>query len=173
MAQKPIDARVLLNQTDMAAACYVSVNAFKNWNVVVHSTQGKQKMYLVADVVQNRLDSAGHNQETPTVTQAEQAAEKHRLVTEQADEKALKNEIVRRDLVPIDFMLWFSTELARMIGDRLNTLPLDMKRMLRLPDSDTEKIRAVCADVGNAVASMGETDQVQDMINDYIEGAKG
>lgn len=171
MSHKPIDTGALLNQTQMASACRVSVNAFTAWCIEPHTTTGRTKLYLVADVIENRLAQHKGKTEPDQDVRKELDIERLRLTKEQADALEIKNAIARREVAPIGFVAWFSAKLARLTGERADTLPLDLSRALRLKPQDVERTKIICTDMANAVADLGSEDITLRLINEYIDRA--
>lgn len=123
-----------LTQTQTARACGISVQAFVKWDVQPVAKIGRNKYYMVADVLENRLvhQAARLTKAIDTTTDAQQSKkereEKLRLVSAQADGQEIKNSQLRKELAPVAVIEWALGKLGGQIAAILDALPAKLKK---------------------------------------------
>lgn len=173
VAQKPPAAdqfvveRHWLNKGEMAAALGISVQAFDKWGVkpVAQRHQFGEAFYAVRDVVDNRLEWQRRKLESQAENIAadelilEQEKAKLALTREQAEGQRLKNAQMRRELAPVDMVVWALGSVASQVGSILGTLPSKIKRSQ--PKLGADEIRLIKTEIvkaQNACAKECEVD---------------
>ncbi|WP_410952330.1 terminase small subunit [Pseudomonas sp. S1(2024)] len=113
-----------LNKKRMAESLGISVQAFDKWGVEPVAKIGRESFYDVRSVVANRLQHQSGKQQLggedidPLVEQ-KLLQERLRLTREQADAQAMRNEVKRRNLVPVEFVTFALSRITSLIGSRL------------------------------------------------------
>jgi len=167
-----------LNKSEMAASLGISVQAFDRWGVTPVARIGREAFFDVRSVLDNRLAQASRKYAPSGEAEGEEGLdplaekkllqEKLRLTAELADTQAIKNEVKRRTLVPVDFALFAFSRIAAQIGSVLDTIPLQLRR--RNPDLDARHVEAMQREIAlarNLAAGLG--DQLPDLVNEYFE----
>ena len=133
--------RFFFNQTDTAAIFGVSISAFKKWSIAHHGKRGRELLYYLPAVVEQRALGA-----RDFATKADAVNEKARLDRVRADLGELELRREMRQVVPID-------EAARLLESvavafRLKILALPTKAApVVLGCKTLPQTKAVLADV--------------------------
>ena len=156
-----------LNKSEMATALGISVQAFDKWGVkpVAQRHRFGEAFYSVRDVLNNRLEwERKKNEQPPQDIDAadlllEQEKAKLALTREQAEGQRLKNAQMRRELAPVDMVVWALGSVASQVGSILGTLPAKLKRSQ--PKLGADEIRLIKTEIvkaQNACAKECEVD---------------
>nr|WP_316422065.1 terminase small subunit [Klebsiella pneumoniae] len=163
---------MLLNKRDMAASLGISVQAFDRWGVKPVERRGREVLYDVRAVLDNRLahqeqkSAAGDSGEEDYVEKRQ--FEAWRLTRAQADAVELDNQKKTAEVVDTAFSTYALGKVAGEIAGILDSIPLAMQR--RFPELDmrhTEFLRDEIIRARNKAASIG--DMVTDLLDEYIE----
>lgn len=161
-----------LNKKRMAESLGISVQAFDKWGVEPVQKIGRESFYDVRSVVDNRLQhQAGKEQlafdDLDPHAEQKLLQERLRLTKEQADAQAMRNEVKRRHLVPVDFMTFAFGRLTGLIGSTLDTVHTKVKR--KHPDIETRHLEAVQREVAvtrNEAASLHE--RLPEILDEFL-----
>ncbi|MVW75384.1 terminase small subunit [Pseudomonas xionganensis] len=94
--------------------------------------------------------------------------ERLRLTAAQAEGQELKNEVTKRQSVPVTFATFVLSRLAAEIGSILDTLPLTLKR--RHPDLEVRHIESVQRELAKARnRSATLDDRLPGLLNEYLD----
>ena len=166
---EPKKQRGWLNKSEMAASLGISVQAFDKWRV-----EPREAFYTARSVIENRLAHAERSQqpedEEDGGTDARLQQERLRLTAAQAEGQELKNEVTKRNLVPVEFATFSLTRLAAEVASILDTLPLTLKR--KHPDFETrhmDTLQRELAKARNLAASLDE--RLDTLLDDYLASA--
>ncbi|MEN3257298.1 terminase small subunit [Sodalis endosymbiont of Spalangia cameroni] len=162
---------VLLNKSDMAASLGISVQAFDKWGVIPTERRGREVLYDVKSVLENRL---AHQQRKQQPEDDEEADLEKRLLLartalteEQAVGQKLKNERDLRRVVDTEFCTFSLIRLAGEIGAVLDALPLSIQRRFPgMKDHQLAFIKTEIARTMNIAANVGE--KLPGMLDEYI-----
>ena len=151
-----------LNKKRMAESLGISVQAFDKWGVEPVAKIGRESFYDTRSVLDNRLQhQTGKHQLTGVdvdpLIEYKTLVERLRLTKEQADAQAMRNEVKRRNLVPVDFMTFAFGRLTGLIGSTLDTVHTKVKR--KHPEIEPRQLEAVQRAVAvtrNEAASLHE-----------------
>lgn len=181
-----------LNQRQMAESLGIQPRTFANWRVPAAGQEGRHKLYSVADVLANRLArqarqareqidrlearvaelETDEDGKTHAEILAEQHRERTRLLREQADAQALKNEIQRHEVAPFGFLTFLLGRLANQIAGVLDGLPAEAMRAGKLTAQQVDKLRGLTATVGDDLAALGDPDWISEQYAAYLETLK-
>jgi len=171
---EPKKQRGWLNKSEMAASLGISVQAFDKWRVKPVERIGREAFYTARSVIENRLAHAERSQqpddEEDGGTDARLQQERLRLTAAQAEGQELKNEVTKRNLVPVEFATFSLTRLAAEVASILDTLPLTLKR--KHPDFETrhmDTLQRELAKARNLAASLDE--RLDTLLDDYLASA--
>lgn len=165
-----------LNKSDMAASLGISVQAFDKWGVRPAARIGREALFDVRSVLDNRLAQAARKYQ-PTgdgVEGIDPHADKKllqetlRLTAERADAQQLSNEVKRRRLVPVDFAVFALARVAAQLGSLLDTITPGLQR--RHPDIDPRLVESLQRDLAtarNTAAQLG--DKLPEMLEEYVD----
>lgn len=120
---------VCLNKRDMAASLGISVQAFDKWGVTPTERRGREVLYDVRSVLENRLEH--QNQKQPAIEDNPEANidfERWRLTKAQADAQELKNAKDVAEVVETAFCVFVLSRVAAEIAGILDGIPLSMQR---------------------------------------------
>lgn len=179
----------LLNQRAMAEACNVAPRNFSAWRVPVAETQGRQKLYAISDVIDNRVAHATRRLEQKVErlearvaelqtaedgkSHAEVLLEQHaartRLLREQGDAQEMKNEIARHDVAPFGFFTFVLAQMANEIAGVLDGLPAAALRKGKLDPRQADALRTLASSTGEQIARLGDEAWVTGQFNNYLE----
>ncbi len=183
--------RPTLNQTQMARACGISVRNFQNWGVQASATAGREKLYLVSDVIDNRLADqaarhqaalarlqdriaeleAGHTEDGRTLDQVlfDQAVERTNLLAEQAEAQRMKNEVARHELAPFALITFILGQVANHIAGVLDSLPTELVRIASVASGDLDRVRSVTARAADRMVQLGDEEWIAKQFDTYLE----
>lgn len=146
-----------LNQKQMAAACGLAPRNFAEWGVRSVATIGAQRFYLVGDVLSNRMERLRSDLESKMERQETEdldiQRERTRETKERADNLALKNAQLRRELCPVSVLSAVLSRLGAQISAALETIPAEVRRKVpALKATELEVIKRVIVRTQNSVA---------------------
>lgn len=161
-----------LNKKSMAAALEISVQAFDKWGVEPVARIGNQAFYDIRSVLDNRLKNQSGKQqpgdaEKDPLIEYKTSVERLRLTKEQADAQAMRNEVKRRNLVPVEFVTFALGRVTSLIGSTLDTVHTKVKR--KHPDIEPRHLEAVQREVAvtrNEAAKLNE--RLPEILNEFI-----
>jgi phage terminase Nu1 subunit (DNA packaging protein) len=173
----------------MAEACGIAPRNFSAWRVPVAKTEGKQKLYRVADVIDNRVahatrrleDKVARLQERITELEtaedgrthaeilAEQHAERTRLLRAQADAQEAKNAMQAHEVAPMDFLTYVLGQTAVQIASVMDSLPSELVRRLALKPQQLDTVRAATAGASESIAALGDEAWITELYDRYLQ----
>lgn len=161
-----------LNKKRMAESLGISVQAFDKWGVEPAAKIGRESFYDVRSVVDNRLQHQSGKQQLDgegidPLAEQKLLQERLRLTREQADAQAMRNEVKRRNLVPVEFVTFALSRITSLIGSTLDTVHTKVKR--KHPDIEPRHLEAVQREVAvtrNETAKLNE--RLPEILNDFI-----
>lgn len=169
MSKKEIEP-YLLNKKNMARALGISVQAFDKYGIKPLKKVGRENFYLVSDVVEYKLNTATStalSKEGLDKLKIETAEENKRLKKEQADNLALKNELLRANSVPAELASFVLSKVAAQIVSILEQIPGKIKRKLpELKSSDIDLVKKEIATCRNIASKCDQ--YVDDFIDEFI-----
>ena len=160
---------VCLNKRDMAASLGISVQAFDKWGVTPTERRGREVLYDVRTVLENRLE---HQSQKQSAAEDDAAVnidfERWRLTKAQADAQELKNAKDMAEVVETAFCVFVLSRVAAEIAGILDGIPLSMQR--RFPELENRHIEFLKRDVVKAMNKAAATGElVPELLNEYIE----
>ena len=160
---------VCLNKRDMAASLGISVQAFDKWGVTPTERRGREVLYDVRTVLENRLE---HQSQKQPAAEDDPAVnidfERWRLTKAQADAQELKNAKDVAEVVETAFCVFVLSRVAAEIAGILDGIPLSMQR--RFPELENRHIEFLKRDVVKAMNKAAATGElVPELLNEYIE----
>lgn len=160
---------VCLNKRDMAASLGISVQAFDKWGVTPTERRGREVLYDVRTVLENRLE---HQSQKQPASEDDVAVnidfERWRLTKAQADAQELKNAKDMAEVVETAFCVFVLSRVAAEIAGILDGIPLSMQR--RFPELENRHIEFLKRDVVKAMNKAAATGElVPELLNEYIE----
>lgn len=163
-----------LNRTQMAKALGISPQAFSAWGVEPVAKVGRETFYLVGDVLANREalwiarapESRNQSEEERRV--AYQLA-RTRLISEQADAQAMKNEMLRHEVAPFGLFSFVLGKAANVVSGVMDALPVELMRRLGLKPQDVDKVRAMTSAACNEIAALGNEAWVSERFDEYLK----
>lgn len=160
---------VCLNKRDMAASLGISVQAFDKWGVTPTERRGREVLYDVRTVLENRLE---HQSQKQPAAEDDAAVnidfERWRLTKAQADAQELKNAKDVAEVVETAFCVFVLSRVAAEIAGILDSIPLSMQR--RFPELENRHIEFLKRDVVKAMNKAAATGElVPELLNEYIE----
>lgn len=161
-----------LNKKRMAESLGISVQAFDKWGVEPVAKIGRESFYDVRSVVDNRLQHQSGKQQLggediDPLAEQKLLQERLRLTREQADAQAMRNEVKRRNLVPVEFVTFALSRITSLIGSTLDTVHTKVKR--KHPDIEPRHLEAVQREVAvtrNETAKLNE--RLPEILNEFI-----
>jgi len=172
---EPKKQRGWLNKSEMAASLGISVQAFDKWRVEPVERIGREAFYTSRSVVDNRLAHAERTRqpdedEEDGGTDARLQQERLRLTAAQAEGQELKNEVTKRNLVPVEFATFALSRLSAEVASILDTLPLTIKR--KHPDIETRQMDTLHRELAKARNQAATLDERLDtLLDDYLASA--
>lgn len=160
---------VCLNKRDMAASLGISVQAFDKWGVTPTERRGREVLYDVRTVLENRLEHQSQKQQAAEDDPAVNIDfERWRLTKAQADAQELKNAKDMAEVVETAFCVFVLSRVAAEIAGILDGIPLSMQR--RFPELENRHIEFLKRDVVKAMNKAAATGElVPELLNEYIE----
>ncbi|MDU3156973.1 DNA-packaging protein [Hafnia alvei] len=160
---------VCLNKRDMAASLGISVQAFDKWGVTPTERRGREVLYDVRTVLENRLE---HQSQKQPAAEDDPAVnidfERWRLTKAQADAQELKNAKDMAEVVETAFCVFVLSRVAAEIAGILDGIPLSMQR--RFPELENRHIEFLKRDVVKAMNKAAATGElVPELLNEYIK----
>lgn len=179
---------VLLNTRQCAEAIGISYNAFLKWGVPVHGEDGRQKLYLLADVLavyrarierelrstvekelQAKAASAdGDGELDPFMVKLQLDKQRTRLTEAQAEHQEMKNQMMRHEIAPFGFFTFVLARAANGIASVMDGLPSELVRRLGLKPQEVDKVRAATAAASDAIAALGDEEWVASRYDEYL-----
>lgn len=161
-----------LNKKNMAESLGISVQAFDKWGVEPVAKIGRESFYDTRSVLDNRLEHQGGKQQPGSelidpLAEAKLLQERLRLTREQADAQAMRNEVKRRNLIPVEFMTFAIARLCNLLGSTLDTVHTKVKR--KHPDIEPRHLEAMQREVAvtrNETAKLNE--RLPEILNEFI-----
>lgn len=170
----------LLNKSNMAKSCEVSVQAFDKWGVTPDTKRGRSVFFSVKSVLENRLKNerdklSGKTSKKPNLNdqldQLDEDALRAKKLQEEIRALELKNDILEGRSIPTDIAF---DVLAAVITEQtsiLETLPLLVKRQNPdLPSHVIDQFQKAIAQVSNTSATLG--DRLHDQISNFVSAAE-
>ncbi|MEB7888801.1 terminase small subunit [Hafnia alvei] len=153
----------------MAASLGISVQAFDKWGVTPTERRGREVLYDVRTVLENRLEHQSHKQPAAEDDPAVNIDfERWRLTKAQADAQELKNAKDMAEVVETAFCVFVLSRVAAEIAGILDGIPLSMQR--RFPELENRHIEFLKRDVVKAMNKAAATGElVPELLNEYIE----
>nr|WP_279079749.1 terminase small subunit [Hafnia alvei] len=153
----------------MAASLGISVQAFDKWGVTPTERRGREVLYDVRTVLENRLE---HQSQKQPAAEDDPAVnidfERWRLTKAQADAQELKNAKDIAEVVETAFCVFVLSRVAAEIAGILDGIPLSMQR--RFPELENRHIEFLKRDVVKAMNKAAATGElVPELLNEYIE----
>ncbi|MCE9873299.1 terminase small subunit [Hafnia alvei] len=153
----------------MAASLGISVQAFDKWGVTPTERRGREVLYDVRTVLENRLE---HQSQKQPAAEDDPAVnidfERWRLTKAQADAQELKNAKDMAEVVETAFCVFVLSRVAAEIAGILDGIPLSMQR--RFPELENRHIEFLKRDVVKAMNKAAATGElVPELLNEYIE----
>ena len=148
-----------LNATNMAKALGVSRAAMQQWGVKPVAVVKGQTYYLVEDILKNRIDhhlSKIKKSDGLSSSEANEAmaAAKLEEITERAENLAIKNALLRKEVAPIKVLEEAIGKVCAQISAILESIPVNVKRRnAKLEASDIEIIKEEIVKCQNIAAS--------------------
>jgi phage terminase Nu1 subunit (DNA packaging protein) len=187
-SDKPTVRRdVLLNARQCSEAIGISYNAFSKWGVPVHSEEGRQKLFLLKDVLEVyrrrierelrpaierelRAEAAGamDGELDPFLIKAQLDKQRTRLTDAQAEHQEMKNQMMRHEIAPFSFFTFVLGRAANGIASVMDGLPSELVRRLSLKPQQVDKVRAVTAAASEAIAALGDEEWVAARYDEYL-----
>lgn len=169
---EPKKQRGWLNKSEMAASLGISVQAFDKWGVEPIERIGRESFYTAQSVLENRLARQAQKQqpdpnEIDPLAEQKLLQERLRHTTAQADSQELKNEVMRRRLVPVEFVSFMFAKVSAPIATSFDTLLMNIRR--RVPDVPPRVLDIIAREAvktRNECARLGE--KVPDWIDDFL-----
>ncbi|HEJ7174551.1 TPA: terminase small subunit [Serratia marcescens] len=162
---------VLLNKSDMASSLGISVQAFDKWGVTPAERKGREVLYDVKSVLDNRLAHQHRKQQPDDEEEADLEKRllqaRTALTEEQAVGQKLKNERDLRRVVDTEFCTFSLIRLAGEISAILDALPLSLQR--RFPGMEEHQLAFIKTEIArtmNIAANVG--DKLPGMLDEYI-----
>ena len=159
-----------LNQGQMAKAHGVSRESFYKWGVESVAKIGTTVYYLAGDVTANRVAQAtayaekrlNEAKDQKLDAQKEQARERK----ERADNLALKNAQLRRELCPVDFVTQALATVGGQVTSALQTIPAEVRKKIpRLTAAEVAIIERIVIRAQNSAARLPV--RVDEMMDDF------
>lgn len=97
--------------------------------------------------------------------------ERVRLTSAQAFAQEKKNEVMERQLVPVDIVIFVLNRIASQIASILETVPLKLRR--KHPEIDIKFVESLQREIAiarNLAANIGEN--LPDYLDDYLEASE-
>ncbi|QJR79615.1 hypothetical protein CA267_001790 [Alteromonas pelagimontana] len=121
----------LLNKKTMAESCGISTQAFDKWGVKPYRKDGRQQLYRVQDVIENRIEKelkknnnrVNHGGETIDVE-----LERALLTQQQRITQEIKNEILEGRAIPVEAARDILAKILSQVGATLDSLAPNIKR---------------------------------------------
>lgn len=157
---------VLLNKSDMAASLGISTQAFDKWSVKPVERRGREVLFDVKSVLDNRIEHLARKQQ-PEEQDFNLDYERWRLTKEQADKAALENEKKRSEVVETQFCTFVLSKLSAEIASLLDGIPLSIQR--RFPELENRHIEFLKVDIIKAMNKASALDDIlPELLNEYI-----
>ena len=168
-APAPVQQDHLLNQKQVSKSLGISTTAFQKWNVRATEKRGREALYLLKDILENRLNNQAETMRASTENDGLEGLdyERLRLTRAQADNMEIKNEIARGKTAPIEIIQMVLSRVAGEAAGELDGIPLNIKR--KNPEMDNqviEDIKRHCVKAQNAIARSDEV--LDEVLDDYI-----
>jgi phage terminase Nu1 subunit (DNA packaging protein) len=163
---------VLLNKSDMASSLGISVQAFDKWGVKPAERRGREVLFDVRSVVDNRVEHQSRKLQPTQQGDDDDGVnidfERWRLVRANADAAELANEKKRREVVETAFCTFVLSKVSAEISSILDGIPLSMQR--RFPELENRHIEFLKGDVIKAMNKAAALDErIPGLLNDYID----
>lgn len=149
-----------LNLTNAAKASGVTVKTFYSWGIPHVADDGKQKFYLISDIVENRvknaLDKSRLSGGGMSSQEAKEAMDEAKLleIQQRTENLAIKNSILRRETAPISSLTITLGSVCSQISAILESIPVNLKRVCpKLNANDIERIQAEIVKIQNIAGS--------------------
>ena len=160
------------------AAKGVGINArnFAKWDLVPAGKVGRTKYYLLSDVIAVRerqaYEKGKRDAREETADQPPEGSEKdnrNRLVSAQADAQEMKNEIMRHEVAPFEFLTFIAGRVANVIAGVMDAMPVECMRQLNLTVQEVEKVKAVVAVSAEPISNLGDKSWMESALDEFIE----
>jgi len=122
-----------LNLTNMARSLGVSRATFMSWGVKPVAELKCGNYFLVEDVLKNRIDHHIRKSKRSDGLSSDEANEamaaaKLEEVTERAENLAIKNALLRKEVAPINILEQALGQICAQIAATLESIPVNVKR---------------------------------------------
>lgn len=121
----------LLNKKTMAASCGISSQAFDKWGVKPYRKEGREQLYRVQDVIDNRVDNElkkNNNRVNHGGEVIDIELERALLTQQQRITQEIKNEILEGRAIPVEFARDVLAKILSQTGATLDSLAPNIKR---------------------------------------------
>ncbi|KNC91287.1 terminase small subunit [Trabulsiella odontotermitis] len=161
---------VLLNKSDMASSLGISVQAFDKWGVLPVQRKGREVLYDVKSVLENRLAHQERKQQPDdenTDHDKQLLMARIALTEEQAIGQKLKNDRDSRRVVDTEFCSFALSRIAGEIASVLDALPLSIQR--RFPGTEDRQLAFIKSEISrtmNLAAGVGQ--KLPGILDEYL-----
>ena len=154
-----------LNKTQMSKALGISTQAFDKWGVDPVGKVGRETFFLVANLVDNRLEY--HNQKHPTrkFDPKEFVAQRTRLTKAQADAQEMKNAVMRRELAPVELLEMALATMSAQVSSILQSIPARVKK--RVPSLTATQLGHISREITKAQNAASKAELPWDDVPDF------
>ena len=163
---------IYLNKKDMATSLRISVQAFDKWGVEPVMREGREVLYDVRSVLDNRLvhnNEAKKTDEESDQLDEEIKVERLRLLKAQADEQERENARAEAFLVDTAFCTFVLSRVASEIASILDTIPLAYQR--KFPGLSKNHVNYLHEEIIKARNRAAKVEGIiPKLLNEYIEG---
>lgn len=157
----------LLNKKTMAESCGISVQAFDKWGVKPRKKDGRQQLFAVADVIENRVENElkkNNNRVNHGGEVIDVEYEKAKLTQQQRITQEIKNEILEAKAIPVEAARDVLAKILSQVGATLDALPPNIKR--RHPEIDQRIIDLIKSEL---IKHQNEAANLDNYLDDILD----
>lgn len=157
----------LLNKKTMAASCGISSQAFDKWGVKPYRKEGREQLYRVQDVIDNRVDNElkkNNNRVNHGGEVIDIELERALLIQKQRITQEIRIEILEGRAIPAEFARDVLAKILSQTGATLDSLAPNIKR--RHPDIDPRIIDFIKSET---IKHQNEAANLDNYLDDIID----
>lgn len=157
----------LLNKKTMAESCGISVQAFDKWGVKPFKKVGRQQLFRVQDVIENRVENElkkNNNRVNHSGEEIDVDLERALLTREQRITQEIKNEVLEGKAIPVDGAREVLAAILSKIGATLDSLAANIKR--RNPEIEQRVIDYIKSEI---IKHQNEAANIDDYLDEILD----
>lgn len=108
---------------------------------------------------------------SPAAIDGDLHSNRNRLIRAQAEEREMKNDLMRREIAPFKFVSYVLGKISNEIRGLHDALPMECMKKLNLTVQEAEKIRGVVAVTADRVTRLSDRQWLERVLSEFNESS--